>query len=69
MKKIFVVFVQELDGKRYAVANTIRTGEDLAVYLRRFNSKICHLCESCTEAAYLAEEWNASFRMNGTALF
>ena len=58
MKKIFVVFDYERDGERHAVAETIRTGENLKVFIDRYNCSICHLCESRAEADRIAIEWN-----------
>ena len=69
MKMIFVVFSIEQDGKYYAVADTIRTGNNLLAYCARVNSSICHLCESRTQAEQIALAWNNSYKANGTALF
>lgn len=68
MKRIFVVFSQELNGKYFAVADTIRTGENLIAYCRRYNSNICHLCESRKHAEQIALEWNESYKRNGMNL-
>ena len=68
MKSIFVVFVQEKDGKYFAVADTIRTGQNLIPYTQRYNSDICHLCESRKQAEEIATFWNACFREKGTNL-
>jgi len=68
MKRIFVVFSQEQNGKYFAVADTIRTGENLIAYCRRYNSNICHLCESRKQAEQIALEWNESYKRNGTNL-
>lgn len=68
MKMIFVVFSQEQNGKYFAVADTIRTGENLIAYCRRYNSNICHLCESRKQAEQIAREWNESYKRNGTNL-
>ena len=69
MKKIFVVFSITQDGKRYAIADTIRTGENLLNHCRRHNADICHLCESRQRAENLALYWNESYRANNTSLF
>ena len=69
MKKIFVVFSITQDGKHYAIAETIRTGENLLNYCSRYNADICHLCESRQEAEDLALYWNKSYKANGTSLF
>lgn len=69
MKMIFVVFSIKQDGKFYAVADTIRTGENLLAHCKRYNSDICHLCESRKQAEEIAAEWNRSYKENGTALF
>lgn len=68
MKMIFVVFSQEQNGKYFAVADTIRTGENLIAYCRRYNSNICHLCENRKQAEQIAREWNESYKRNGTNL-
>ena len=68
MKMIFVVFQQEQNGKYFAVADTIRTGQNLTAYIRRYNSKVCHLCESRKQAEEIAAAWNESYRANGTNL-
>lgn len=58
MKNIYVVFDCERDGKRYAIAETIRTGENLKNFIDRYSADICHLCESRAEAEKIALEWN-----------
>ena len=68
MKMIFVVFQQEQNGKYFAVADTIRTGQNLTAYIQRYNSKVCHLCESRKQAEEIAAAWNESYRANGTNL-
>lgn len=54
MKMIFVVF----ENENGAIADTIKTGEDLLNINNRFNAKICHLCESRSEADKLARLLN-----------
>lgn len=68
MKMIFVVFQQEQNGKYFAVADTIRTGENLIAYVKRYNSEVCHLCESRKQAEEIATAWNEAYRANGTNL-
>lgn len=68
MKMIFCVFVQTVNGKHFAVADTIRTGQNLAAYIQRYKSDIYHLCESRKQAEELAAFWNESYRANGTNL-
>lgn len=68
MKMIFVVFAQEQNGKYFAVADTIRTGQNLTAYIQRYNSQACHLCESRKQAKEIAAAWNESYRANGTNL-
>ena len=69
MKMIFVVFSIIQDGKRYAIADTIRTGENLKSHLNRYNCDVCHLCESRKQAEQIAAVWNESYKANGTSLF
>lgn len=69
MKMIFVVFSIHENGKFYAVADTIRTGENLVYHCRRYNAQICHLCESRKQADEIAAAWNASYIANGTHLW
>lgn len=59
MKKIYLVFSETKDGKSYAHAETIRAGENLKNYIDRYPSaNIIHICETETQAAYIAEEWD-----------
>lgn len=69
MKMIFVVFSIEQNGKRYAIADTIRTGENLKSFIDRYKCDVCHLCESRREAEALARVWNESYKANGTNLY
>ena len=69
MKMIFVVFSIEQSGKFYAVADTIRTGENLLAHCRRYNANICHLCESRKQAEAIAAAWNESYKTNETNLY
>lgn len=69
MKMIFVVFEMKMDGKYYAAADTIRTGENLIAYCKRHNADICHLCESRKQAEEIALAWNESYRANGTNMY
>ena len=70
MKKIHLVIVETENGKHYAQAQSIRTGEDLKSHFDSFpNMIIAHLCETATEAQYTAAKWNESYKANGTYLF
>ena len=70
MKKIYLVFSETKDGKHYAHAETIRTGENLKNFIEIYPSAdVIHICESATQAAYLAEEWNYSYRKNNTYMY
>ena len=69
MKMIYVVFSIEQDGKRYAIADTIRTGENRKSYIDRYNCDVCHLCESRKEAETTAHAWNEAYKANGTNLY
>ena len=69
MKMIFVVFSIEQDGKYYAIADTIRTGENLKSHLDRYNCNICHLCESRKQAEQIANEWNNAYKRNDTSIY
>lgn len=69
MKMIFVVVVTAENGKYFAFADTIATGNNLIAILKRYNADICHLCESRIEAEKLARKWNEAYRQNGTNLF
>lgn len=69
MKMIFVVFSIQQNGKFYAVADTIRTGENLVYHCCRRGADICHLCEGRKQAEEIAAAWNASYIANGTHLW
>lgn len=67
MKKIFLVFVETENGKHFAHAETIKTGENLMNFVGRYpHADTVHICENATQAAFLAVNWNESYRNNGT---
>lgn len=70
MKKIYLVFSEMENGKHFARAETIKTGKNLKVFVDIYpDADVIHICESATQAAYLAEEWNEAYRNNGTYMF
>lgn len=69
MKKIFVVFSVTQNGKHYAFADAIRTGENLKIFIDRYKCDVCHLCESRQEAETTAHAWNEAYKANGTNLY
>lgn len=69
MKMIFVVWNFEEYGKRQAIADTIKTGENLIQFVKRFKkANICSICESRRHAEELAQKWNTSYKKDGTYL-
>lgn len=69
MKMIFVVYDYEINGKRYAVADTIQTGTNLLAIREKADTTACHLCESRKQAKQIAFEWNKSYMANGTSIY
>lgn len=69
MKRIYIVFVIEKDGKYFARPETIKTGENLKPIFERYPGSIAHLCETATQAHYLAAAWNTTYKENGTNLY
>ena len=70
MKKIYLVFMETKDGKHHAHSETIKAGENLMRYVKRYPSaEVMHVCETATQAAYLTVEWNAQFKANGTNFY
>lgn len=70
MKRIYLVFSDSKDGKHYAHAETIRAGENLKNYIERYPSaNIIHICETATQAAFLAEQWNQDYKNNNTYMY
>ena len=70
MKNIFVVVVTEEDGKYYAIADTIHTGQNIIPIMQRYkDAVIIHLCETRRQADDLAFAWNNDYKRNGTYLF
>lgn len=70
MKKIYLVFSETKEGKHYAHAETFRAGENIKDYIMRYQAAdIIHVCETATQAAYLAEEWNQAYRNNHTFMY
>ena len=67
MKNIFVVYVNtNKEGKNFAIAETIKVGENLMAILKRYNSNIVHLCETRQHAEQTAILWNDAYKVNGT---
>lgn len=67
MKKIYVVYVLNTEGgKLFAMADTIKVGENLKAHIERHNAKSCTLCESRSQAEQTAIQWNEDFKNNGT---
>lgn len=70
MKRIYLVFSETKGGKHYAHAETIRAGENLKNYIERYPSaNIVHICETATQAAFLAEQWNQDYKNNNTYMY
>lgn len=70
MKKIFLVFSETKNGKHYAHAETIRAGENLKTFIDRYpDADIIHICESATQAANTAENWNQAYKNNNTFMY
>jgi hypothetical protein len=69
MKKAHIVFVMEHEGKYHAIADSIRSGENLIPFINRYHAITAHLCETATEAHQTAEAWNRQFVNNGTSIY
>lgn len=70
MKKIYIVIQIEENGRYYAFADAIRTGENLKPHIERHKSaNVFHLCESMKKAKETATRWNATYKANNTYLF
>lgn len=70
MKRIYIAISITENGKQYAFAETIRTGENLLTYTKRHkNAVIFHLCESRIQAEETALRWNATYKANGVYMF
>ncbi len=66
MKKIFIVIsYQTPTGERHASALTIKAGENIIPFIKRYKADVCHVCEGATQAHYLAAEWNKTYKENG----
>ena len=70
MKKYYYVISETENGKNYAFALTVDDSNNLLSIFRRYkHATIIHPCESRTKAEYIAVDWNASYKANGTYLF
>jgi hypothetical protein len=69
MKKIYIVIQTEENGKFYAFADAIRTGQNLKPFIDRHKADIFHLCESRKQAEEIATRWNATYKANNQYLF
>lgn len=68
MKKIYLVFVDTKDGKYYAHSETFRVGDVLETD-RYPLTKVIHICETATEASYLAVQMNEDYKDNNTYMY
>lgn len=69
MKNIYLAIEIKENGKYYAFAETIRTGENLIPFIKRYQSDITHLCKTRKQAEEIVTQWNAVYKANGTYLF
>lgn len=70
MKRFYIVFSAQLDGKNYAGTMAKTDGDNIMNLSRQlFGMSSAHLCASKKEAEQTAAEWNAAYKRNGTALF
>ena len=69
MKRLYFVVNIIENGKRFAIAETVRTGTNLLPIIQKYNTDVVHLCETRTQAEQTAATWNESYKNNGTYLF
>lgn len=62
----YVAVIRERDGKHFAFADTIRSGQNILCIIEGYKAKVVHLCNSRIEAENLALAWNTSFKENNT---
>lgn len=70
MKNFYLVFSAQMDGKNYAGTMTKTDSENIMNLSDQIlGMTAANLCRSKKEAEQTADEWNAAFKRNGTALF
>lgn len=69
MKRIFVVYNITKNGKHFAFADAIRTGENLLYHAKKNGADVMHLCKTRIEAERIAKKWNESYKQNKTYLY
>lgn len=70
MKKIYIAISIAENGKKYAFAETIRTGENLLTHTAKHKRAVAfHLCENRKEAECTALRWNAVYKANNEYMF
>lgn len=62
----YVAVIRERDGKHFAFADTIRSGQNILDIIEGYKAKVVHLCNSRMEAENLALEWNDAYKKNGS---
>jgi superfamily I DNA/RNA helicase len=70
MKKVYIAIQVEENQKYYAFAGTIKTGENLKPFIKRYpNAVALHLCESRKQAKEIVMQWNEIAKNNKQYLF
>lgn len=69
MKRIYLAIQITKNGKHYAFADAIRTGENLKTLLQRYDTNILLVCESRAQAEGTVTKWNGIYKENGEYLF
>ena len=70
MEHIFYYVISEqIEGKNYAYAETIKGTENLVSHIKRLENVICvNAVKTRKEAEHIAYMWNQTYKENGTNL-
>lgn len=69
MARFYLAAQKELKGKYYAFTFSVKPGENLVFVIQQLGVKIAEVCPTKKSAEALADEWDKTFRDNGTSIF
>ena len=70
MKRFYIVFSAQLDGKNYAGTMVKVAGDNIMDISHQVPGMVAaHICASKKEAEWMADEWNAGYKRNGMSIF
>lgn len=69
MTRFYLAAQKEMKDRRYAFTFSVTPGENLVFVCQQLGVKIAEVCPTKKSAEALSDEWNKTFRENGTSIF